>query len=80
MKRTHSLPKLILLIIITLFGTAAVAQKSGGTFRAPLSSSPSSASLHEESSIDVLRPFMPVFNNLVIFDQNEKRVFTESSG
>ena len=72
MNRTYSLPKSLLLIVIMSFVTAAMAQKSGGTLRVPLGGTPTSASLIEESSIGVLRPFMPVFNNLVIFDQQEK--------
>ncbi len=72
MKHTHALPKLLLLFVITSLATAAVAQKSGGVLRIPLNFSPSSASLLEESSIYALRPFMPVFNNLVIYDQQEK--------
>ncbi len=69
MKHMHLVPKWLLLFVIASIATAAVAQKSGGTLRMPLNFSPSSASLHEESSIYVLRPFMPVFNNLVLFDQ-----------
>ena len=78
MERTHSLPKSLLLIVIMSFVTAAVAQKSGGTLRMSIGSNPSSASLHEESSAYTLQPFMPVFNNLVIFDQQEKVVRPES--
>ena len=33
---------------------------------------PPSASIHEESTISVNQPFMAVFNNLVVFDPNEK--------
>ncbi|MFH1604815.1 MAG: ABC transporter substrate-binding protein, partial [Pseudomonadota bacterium] len=78
MKRTHSLTKSLLLIVIMSFATAAVAQKSGGTLRVPLTSNPGSASLWEESSIGAQRPFMPVFNNLVLFDQQEKIARPES--
>ncbi len=78
MKRTHPLAKSLLLIAIASFATAAVAQKSGGTLRAPLRENPGSASLHEESSIGALQPFMAVYNNLVIFDQQEKVVRPES--
>src|SRR3954447_24382801 len=48
----------------------ALAQKSGGTLRMPLITSPASMSIHEESTIAVLGPMMGVFNNLVMFDQH----------
>ncbi|MFH1604045.1 MAG: ABC transporter substrate-binding protein, partial [Pseudomonadota bacterium] len=72
MNRTDILPKWLLLVVVASFATAAVAQKAGGTLRVPLASAPTSASLLEESSIGVLRPFMPVFNNLIIYDQLDK--------
>src|SRR5690606_25464640 len=31
-----------------------------------------SASIHEEATISTVFPFMPVFNNLVLFDQTKK--------
>ena len=50
----------------------AFAQKSGGTLRAYLWDNPPSASIHEEATISTVFPFMPVFNNLVLFDQAKK--------
>jgi peptide/nickel transport system substrate-binding protein len=35
--------------------------------------SPASASIHEEATISSVAPFMGVFNNLVIFKQDEKQ-------
>ncbi len=49
----------------------ALAQKSGGTLRAYLWDNPPSASIHEEATISTVFPFMPVFNNLVVFDQTK---------
>src|SRR5439155_20228515 len=49
---------------------AAQAQKSGGTLQMPGFTSPASMSIHEESTIAVGIPIMPVFNNLVVFDQH----------
>ena len=49
----------------------AHAQKSGGTLRAYLWDNPPSASIHEEATISTVFPFMPVFNNLVVFDQTQ---------
>ncbi len=46
------------------------AQKSGGTLRIQHMDTPPSASIHEESTVSVAVPFMAIYNNLVIFDQN----------
>ena len=48
------------------------AQKQGGTLRISHRDNPPSASIHEEATISVVQPFMAVFNNLVVFDPNEK--------
>lgn len=47
---------------------AAFAQKSGGVLRMYHRSNPPSASIHEEATVATVVPFMPVFNNLVLFD------------
>src|SRR5712692_10504054 len=49
----------------------AIAQKSGGVFRIGHFDSPASMSMLEESTLATNRPMMGVFNNLVIFKQNE---------
>ncbi len=49
----------------------ALAQKSGGTLRSYIWDNPPSASIHEEATISTVFPFMPVFNNLVVFDQTK---------
>src|SRR5437667_422190 len=48
----------------------AFAQKQGGILQMPDFSSPASMSMHEESTITAGTPVMPVFNNLVMFDQH----------
>ena len=48
----------------------ALAQKSGGILQMAGFASPASMSIHEESTIAVGMPIMPVFNNLVLFDQH----------
>ena len=59
------------LIMIALAGSAtASAQKPGGILRVPISNSPASMSVHEESAVAAARAMMRVFNNLVIFDQH----------
>ena len=50
----------------------ALAQKQGGTLRISHRENPPSASIHEEATISVVSTFMAVFNNLVVFDPNEK--------
>ncbi len=48
----------------------AVAQKYGGTFTLPHIDTPPSPSIHEEATASVVIPFMPLYNNLVLFDQH----------
>ena len=54
-------------------GGAAMAQKSGGTLRIYHRDSPANMSIHEEGTISVVAPMMPIFNNLVVFNQHEKQ-------
>ena len=53
-----------------LAANAAFAQKQGGILRVPHFDRPASMSLLEESTVAVIRPMMPVFNNLVLFKQD----------
>src|SRR5690242_7507924 len=78
MRLADSLHKSLAAIVLASLATSAVAQKSGGTLRFPLRENPSSASLHEESSITAMQPFMAVFNNLVIYDQQQQMARPES--
>jgi peptide/nickel transport system substrate-binding protein len=48
----------------------AAAEKAGGILRLPHGDSPASMSILEESTIVAEAPVMPVFNNLVMFDQH----------
>ncbi|WP_439610953.1 ABC transporter substrate-binding protein [Reyranella sp.] len=59
-------------IAASLIGWAGTgwAQKSGGTLRIQHMDTPPSASIHEESTVSVAVPFMSIYNNLVVFDQN----------
>src|SRR5882672_9021071 len=62
-------------LVTSVFVTTAspaFAQKQGGTLRISHRDNPPSASIHEEATISVIQPFMAVFNNLVMFDPNEK--------
>jgi len=58
------------LSVTFLAADAAFAQKHGGILRMPHFDSPASMSLLEESTVAVIRPMMPVFNNLVMFKQD----------
>jgi len=49
----------------------AIAQKDGGTLRVQHRDNPASASIHEESTVSVQQPFMAIFNNLMLFDQQK---------
>ncbi len=49
---------------------SAVAQKHGGVLIVPHIDSPPSPSIQEEATASVVIPFMPMFNNLVLFDQH----------
>jgi peptide/nickel transport system substrate-binding protein len=60
------------LTFVTIAAFPVMAQKQGGTLRISHRDNPPSASIHEESTISVNQPFMAVFNNLVVFDPNEK--------
>ena len=51
----------------------ALAQKSGGILRVPHFDSPASLSLHEESTVAANRPGMGIFNNLVLFKQDDPK-------
>jgi peptide/nickel transport system substrate-binding protein len=59
---------------LQLIAGAALAQKSGGTLRSYIWDNPPSASIHEEATISTVFPFMPVYNNLVMFDQTKQTV------
>jgi peptide/nickel transport system substrate-binding protein len=51
----------------------AMAQKSGGILRMYFQDNAPSASIHEEATTSTVVPFMPVYNNLVLFDQEQPR-------
>lgn len=59
------------IILTTPLATTSHAQKSGGVLKSYVWDNPPSASIHEEATISTVFPFMPVFNNLVMFDQSK---------
>src|SRR5947209_8672564 len=71
MKRLGSLAAAGTLLIALCVASGAVAQQSGGTLRIGHFASPASMSMLEESTQAVNRPMSGVFNNLVMFKQDE---------
>ena len=58
--------------ILLLGAGPALAQKQDGRLRMYLWDSPPSASIHEEATVSTTVPFMPVYNNLVLYDQHKQ--------
>ena len=61
----------VALVMMALPDSSFAEPKSGGIFRMYHRDSPGSASIHEGATYSINIPFMPVFNNLVIFDQHK---------
>src|SRR4030081_1440272 len=66
------------LSLLAVSGLAEAAEKQGGIFRVYHRDSPGSASIHEEATYSTNVPFMPVFNNLVIYKQDVAQNSAES--
>ncbi|HEX3115895.1 MAG TPA: ABC transporter substrate-binding protein [Bradyrhizobium sp.] len=68
--------------VLSLLAVSQVAlagePKQGGIFRIYHRDSPASASIHEEATYSVNIPFMPVFNNLVLYKQDVAQNSMES--
>jgi peptide/nickel transport system substrate-binding protein len=59
------------LLATLLMATALAGEpRHGGVLKVYHRESPASASIHEEATPSTVVPFMPVFNNLVIYDQH----------
>ena len=56
------------LVLLLCWCDVALAQRSGGVLRIFHRDNPSSASILEETNASTVVAFMPIFNNLVIFD------------
>ena len=64
----------VLSFLFAISGAAAgeaLAQNQGGTLRIYHRDNLPSASIHEEATISTVQPFMGVFSNLVLFDQQK---------
>src|ERR1700693_5875602 len=60
------------LALAVVLSAPGVAQQSGGVLKFYHRDSPASMSIHEEATISTVAPMMGVFNNLVLFKQDEK--------
>jgi peptide/nickel transport system substrate-binding protein len=70
MRSVHALGVAALVMLTLPDPTFAGEPKSGGILRMYHRDSPGGASIHEGATYSINIPFMPVFNNLVIFDQH----------
>src|SRR6266568_7325762 len=59
------------LVAAMLAADAAFAQKPGGVLKVHHQDSPASMSIHEEATYSTVVPMMGVFNNLVMYKQDE---------
>jgi ABC-type oligopeptide transport system substrate-binding subunit len=59
-------------------GSMALAQKQGGILRMSHFDSPASMSMHEEATGAINRPMMGVFNNLVMYKEDETKNSVQS--
>ena len=70
MRSVRALAAAALLLLPAYHVASAAEPKQGGILRIYHRDSPGSASIHEGATYSVNIPFMPVFNNLVIFNQH----------
>jgi peptide/nickel transport system substrate-binding protein len=70
MRSVRALAAAALLLLPAYHVASAAEPKPGGILRIYHRDSPGSASIHEGATYSINIPFMPVFNNLVIFDQH----------
>src|SRR5713101_4852535 len=69
--RLRRLAAVVAVVVAVLAAGATHAQKPGGVLKMSHFDSPASMSPHEEATAATLRPMMGVFNNLLIFKQDE---------
>src|SRR3979411_3229079 len=67
-----------ILSLLAVSSLAHAGEKQGGILRVYHRDSPGSASIHEEATYSTNVPFMPVFNNLVIYKQDVAQNSAES--
>src|SRR6266852_2811782 len=67
-----------MLSLLAVSSLADAGEKQGGILRVYHRESPASASIHEEATYSTNVPFMPVFNNLVMYKQDVPQNSLES--
>jgi peptide/nickel transport system substrate-binding protein len=70
MRSVRTLAVAVLSVLAVCGVSLAGEPKSGGIFRIYHRDSPGNASIHEGATYSVNIPFMPIYSNLVIFDQH----------
>src|ERR1700716_4753531 len=70
MRSVRALAATVLSLLAVADVALAAEPKQGGIVRVYHRDSPGSPSIHEEATYSVNVPFMPVFNNLVIYKQD----------
>jgi peptide/nickel transport system substrate-binding protein len=70
MRSVQALAAVILSLLTVSNAAIAAEPKQGGILKVYHRDSPGGASIHEGATYSINIPFMPVFNNLVIFDQH----------
>ena len=78
MRSVQALAVAALLLLPAFDGASAGEPKQGGILRVYHRDSPGSASIHEGATYSVNIPFMPIFNNLVVFKQDAAQVRREA--
>ena len=74
MKYRRTAPAWVILATALTMGSGpAMAQKSGGILKVYHRDTPPSGSIHEEATNSTVMPYMGVFNNLVMFDQDKPK-------
>src|SRR6202165_5381614 len=68
--RPLAAPGALLFAALIAAPASAQAPKHGGVWKIYHRDSPASASIHEEATFSTVAPFMPVFNNLVLYKQD----------
>jgi peptide/nickel transport system substrate-binding protein len=78
MRNVRALAAAALSVLVVSSVALAGEPKQGGILRIYHRDSPGSASIHEEATYSTNVPFMPVFNNLVIYKQDVAQNSTDS--
>jgi peptide/nickel transport system substrate-binding protein len=78
MRSVRTLAAAALLLLPAYHVASAAEPKQGGILKMYHRDSPASASIHEEATYSVNIPFMPVFNNLVMYKQDVPQNSMES--